>query len=89
MTTFMVGYDLGKPGRDYEGLSDYLKSFGTYWHNLDSTWLIVTSETAISIRDAALAYLDSSDKLLVAKVSAPGAWHGFGESGAAWLKKHL
>lgn len=89
MTTYLVGYDLGKPGRDYEGLSEYLKSFGTYWHNLDSTWLIVTTATAVEIRDAAGAYLDSSDKLLVAQVTAPGAWRGFGESGSDWLMKYL
>ncbi len=89
MTTYLVGYDLGKPGRDYEGLAEYLKAFGTYWHNLDSTWLIVSSESAESIRNGAGAFLDSSDKLLVAKVSAPGAWRGFRESGSQWLMDNL
>lgn len=89
MTTYMVGYDLGKPGRDYEGLSDYLKSLGGYWHNLDSTWLITTSKTAAEVRDGAKPYLDSSDKLLVARVSAPGAWKGFADSSSEWLKDNL
>lgn len=89
MTTFMVGYDLGKPGRDYDGLIEYLNSFGTHWHHLDSTWLIVTDKTAAQVRDGASAFLDSSDKLFVAQVSAPGAWRGFTDSGTAWLKQHL
>jgi hypothetical protein len=29
MATYFVGYDLGMPGRDYEGLINYLKTFGT------------------------------------------------------------
>jgi hypothetical protein len=89
MTTYLVGYDLGNPGRDYDGLSKYLKSFGAWWHNLDSTWLIVTDASAVEVRDGAGEYLDSSDKLLVARVTAPGAWRGIGESGSEWLQKYL
>jgi hypothetical protein len=29
MATYFVGYDLGMPGRVYEGLINYLKTFGT------------------------------------------------------------
>ncbi|WP_127475035.1 SinR family protein [Microbacterium sulfonylureivorans] len=89
MTTYMVGYDLGKPGRDYDGLHEYLKSFRTYWHNLDSTWLVVTSESAEQLRNGAGRFLDNSDKLLVCQVTTPGAWRGFGESGSEWLMKYL
>lgn len=85
----MVGYDLGKPGRDYDGLIKYLKSFSWWWHHLDSTWLIVTDQTAAQVRDGAGAFLDSSDRLLVAKVSSPGAWRGIPESGSDWLHKNL
>jgi len=89
VTTYMVGYDLGKPGRDYDGLAEYLKSFGSYWHNLDSTWIIVSGDTAASIRDGASDFLDSSDKLLVAQISAPGAWRGFKDSSSQWLMDNL
>lgn len=89
MTTYMVSYDLGKPGRDYDGLTKYLEGFGTYWHNLESTWLIVTDKTAGEVRDGASSFLDSSDKLLVAQVRTPGAWRGFGKSGSDWLMKYL
>ena len=89
VTTFMVGYDLGKPGRDYDGLIKYLKGFNTWWHHLDSTWLIVTDHSAKLVRDGAAAFLDSSDRLLVAQVSSPGAWRGITDSGGEWLHNHL
>lgn len=90
MTTFMIGYDLNKSGKDYDGLIAEIKSIsGTWWHHLDSTWLVVTDLTAVQVRDRLAPHLDSDDELLVAKVCAPAAWKGFNESGSDWLHKYL
>jgi hypothetical protein len=89
MTTFMVGYDLGKPAANYSGLIEHLKSYGTYWHNLDSTWFIVTSNTAAEVRDGAAKFLDSSDKLVVVTVGRPGAWQGITADASDWLLAQL
>ena len=43
MATYFVGYDLGLPGRDDEGLINNLKSVGTVWHQLDSPWFVVAN----------------------------------------------
>ena len=38
----LVTYDLNRPGQDYPGLYDALKSSEWWWHHLDSTWIIKT-----------------------------------------------
>jgi len=90
MATLMIGYDLNKTGKDYSGLIQQIKeTFDTWWHHLDSTWLVVTDLTPVQVRDLLASHIDSDDEILVAVVSAPAAWRGFNESGSSWLKDNL
>jgi hypothetical protein len=89
MAVHMVGYDLNKPGQDYSDLIDAIKAYKTWWHHLDSTWIIETNQTAVQVRDNLQRYLDKNDELLVATVGAPAAWYGFNKEGADWLLAHL
>ena len=72
----MVGYDLTSK-EDYTPLIDRLKKFGTFWHHLDSTWLLRTDMTHTAVRDELLKYMYGDDRLLVAVITAPAAWSGF------------
>jgi hypothetical protein len=86
--TYMIGYDLNGPAKDYEDLWEAIKQLDAWWHHLDSTWLVKTSESAVAIRDKLKGYLDTDDELLVVNVSgAERAWCGFDESGSKWLKE--
>ena len=89
MTTFLVTYDLRKPGRNYEPLYAKLKTYSTWCHPLESTWLIVTDDNAKTIRDSLASEMDNNDKLLVIKTANVGAWKGLSEEITNWLKKHL
>lgn len=89
MTSYLVSYDLSAPGRNYDELIAHLKSYGTYSHALESTWVIVTDKSSNEVRDAATKYLDANDKLLVLKLSGAGSWRGLRASTTEWLKKHL
>ncbi len=89
MRTLLVGYDLDQPGQDYADLIDHLKTYGTWWHHLDSTWIVRTEQSAAEVRDACAMYLDANDKLLVVELKGAGAWTGFNDKGSAWLKKNL
>jgi len=91
MTTYIVGYDLThKDGHDYTNLINALKkSFSNWWHNLDSTWVIVTSLSAVQVRDTLRPHMHRDDKLLVVQSAGIGAWSGFAESGSTWLKDNL
>jgi hypothetical protein len=88
LPTYLIGYDLNKPGQAYPELIDHLKGYGAWWHNLDSTWLVTTSLTTVALRDDLSDFLDSSDKLLVIRVSGcSAAWTGFSTSASDWMKK--
>ena len=89
MPTYVVSYDLQAPGKDYAALIDYLKSLDNWWHHLGSTWVIVTSLTAVQLRDGIGRHVDQNDKVLVVQSASIGAWRGFSDRGSKWLKEHL
>ncbi|MDO3334182.1 hypothetical protein [Mycobacteroides abscessus] len=90
MNMIMVSYDLNTPGQDYSDLNAKLKSYGTYWHHLDSFWLIGTNQTCVEVCDIVKSYLDKNDELLVMDVTGDAAaWVGFSASASKWLKENL
>ena len=94
MSTYLIMYDLNKEGAAYseanKKLTDRIKAkFPTWWHHLDSTWIVVTDLDHVQIRDDLRNYIDSDDELLVIKSSGTGAWSGFNDRGSSWLKEHL
>ncbi|BAU47359.1 SinR [Sulfurifustis variabilis] len=89
MATFVISYDLNKPGQDYSSLFEAIKNLGNWWHCLDSTWVVVSNLNASQIRDALKARMDASDALLVVQSANIGAWHGFKDNCASWLKNNL
>ena len=89
MKTYAVSYDLRQPGRDYEALYVALKSYGTYWHVLESVWILRTSRSAAQIRDHLTSQMDGNDQLIVAGLDGEAAWYGFTVDGGNWLKQQL
>jgi hypothetical protein len=90
MNRILISYDLNTPGQDYPNLIERLKSYGTWWHHLDSLWIIKTSESASMVHDVIRTYLDTNDELLVVNITGdPAAWSGFSDDGSKWLKDNL
>lgn len=91
MPTLMLAYDLKAPGQDYTSLTTYLDTFGTYWHNLDSFWLLKTTLSAKELGDEVRKRVDSNNRVLVIDVSGRArAWRGsFSDSAEAWLRKNF
>jgi hypothetical protein len=94
MATYIIGYDINKEGAAYQAankaLIEAIKArFTTWWHHLDSTWIVATEWSASQIRDALKPYLDKDDELLVLKYGGEAAWAGFNEKGKGWLKSNL
>jgi hypothetical protein len=85
----MVGYDLNKPGQDYQKLYDKLRSYPNCWHHLDSTWLIKTNESAEKIRNDLGQLIDKNDELLVAALNGEAAWQGFNSEASKWLLDNI
>lgn len=90
MKTYMVGYDLNKPGKNYEPLWKALReNFSNWWHHLDSTWVIKTNQSAMDILNTLRAHIDSNDELLVVRLQGEWASVGFNEEGTNWLKNNM
>lgn len=90
MKSFLIGYDLNKPGQNYDNLFAAIKALtSTWWHCLDSTWIIKSNSTAALIRDALIPHIDKNDRLLVVQLSGEGAWVGFDDQCSSWLKEQL
>lgn len=89
MATIMIGYDLNRPKQNYVALYEAIKSLANWWwHNLDSTWLIVTNRTPAQVRDTLAQHLDADDELLVIDVTGRArAWRGFKGTASTWLNE--
>jgi len=90
MRTYMIGYDLYRPGQNYDDLFEAIKSVANgWWHCLDSTWIVKSSLTPVQIRERLKPHLDSNDELLVALIGSPAAWTGFDKNCSDWLSNNL
>ena len=91
MASFVVSYDLKKPGRNYDDLYDAIKEISGNWaHVMDSTWVVTSDkENSSSIRDKLNKAMDSNDVLFVAKLTGETAWAGLSEKLSGWLKENL
>lgn len=85
----MIGYDLNSPGKNYSDLIDAIKAIGSWWHCLDSTWLVKTDLSCVQIRDRLRPYIDANDELLVATLTGVAAWTGFDKNCSDWLTSNL
>jgi hypothetical protein len=68
MAVYSVNYDLNRPGQDYSGLLDELRSSPGYLHLLKSGWLVGTHETPNQLWDRLGRHLDKGDRLLIIQV---------------------
>lgn len=76
----MVGYDLNKPGQNYQKVHEAIKVLGSdWWHYLGSTWLVVTTLTPSQAWDRIASAFDKSDNCLILDVS--------GDDYSGWLSK--
>ncbi|MBW8762948.1 MAG: hypothetical protein JF592_10230 [Microbacterium sp.] len=87
MATHLIGYDLNKE-KSYDDLIEAIKGLGSWWHHLDSTWIVRSTLTAKEVRDHLRPHLDADDELLVVDVTGRArAWRGFNKRGSDWLHK--
>lgn len=89
MSVQFVTYDLRRPGQDYAGLFDSIKALGSWWHCLESVWLVKTHLTSGQVRDALHTHIHSTDSLTVAELSGNWATLGLEEDCVAWLRNNL
>lgn len=77
MSKFLVTYDLvgtSETSADYERLIDRIKEYSNWGKVQKSVWLIQTSDSATTVRDELLGYMDDDDRLFVIGVTGTAAW---------------
>lgn len=87
MRTYLVTYDLMRPGKDYPALFAGIKSAasGGWAHPLDSFWLVNTVLSGEQLRNHLLRFIDKNDKLFVADVGRDWASFGLAPVVVDWL----
>lgn len=89
MKTYSITYDLGNPGRNYEGVVDEIKAIANgYCRPTQSHWFINTNHSAGAIRDKIATKLDTSDKLMVNEVGDDWGTWGLRKETNEWLRAH-
>ena len=64
----LITYDLNKPGQDYTSLYSAIKEADTWWHYLDSTWVISTDLSIDEWCENLLEHMDENDHLFVVEI---------------------
>ncbi len=73
---------------DYESLYEAIKAYGTWAHISESTWAVVTEETAKEVREYIGDYMTKGSTVFVVKSGVESAWRNVICSNE-WLKKNL
>lgn len=66
---YSINYDLNRPGQNYSELHDAIKGCGSWWHYLDSNWLVDTSLNAKEIWEKLSSHADKNDNVLIVGIS--------------------
>jgi hypothetical protein len=73
---YAINYDLRQPGRDYYGLFEAIKNCGTWWHYLESIWLVDTHLMADDLWNHLKRHVHPQDSVLI---------HAVGRDHQGWL----
>jgi hypothetical protein len=88
MAIYAASFHLHQLRPKYEQLWTALEKAGAV-EILESLWLLETSQTASSLRDALRKYIEKNDSVLVLEITARAAWawYNIDTAGGEWLKK--
>lgn len=67
MAVYMISYDLHSPTKNREKVEDAIKSMGSWCKYVSTTFLVSTNLGPLAVQDAATKYLDSNDRMVIAK----------------------
>lgn len=88
MAVYVVSYDLNKAGQNYKDLYAELEDSPGWCREVDSTWLISTSETAEQLWARLKPHFDANDRCMIVTATRPySGW--MRDSAWEWMKNHL
>lgn len=86
MNKYLITYDLkNKSIKNYESLYIAIKTIGTWWHYLDSTWILKTNLTSKQIYEKLASNLLTNDHILIVKIESNDKWGWLPADAWTWL----
>ncbi len=87
--TFLITYDLKRPGQNYSDLYDAIKSEGDWQHPLESTWVVKTDNLVLAntIYEHLRPCIDENDSLFIVEITAQDRQGWLAKSFWEWLKR--
>lgn len=64
----LISYDLRNPEKDYSSFYNEIKNAGTWWHHLESTWLIRTNDDVEMLYSKLAKHIFKNDGLLIIEI---------------------
>jgi hypothetical protein len=89
MPVQLISYDLSQPGQDYSELHEAIQALGSWWHCLESVWIVTTAQSSSAVLDALLQHLDQNDKLVVLELQGDWASYNLSKQCVDWLNSNL
>jgi hypothetical protein len=90
MNVYLVMYDLKQPGRDYALLYETLKTAASWWHYLESTWLLASPLTMEQWQQQIRGTLDQNDLFMIIRLDRGVAYTGWLPQKAwEWMQQNL
>lgn len=80
----LITYDLKRPVQNYAALHEEIKKSGTWWHHLESTWIIQTNETPQQCFARLARHIDQNDSMLIIEVKK-NYWGWLPQKAWEWL----
>lgn len=87
MPCYIISYDIDAKS-DYATLHAAIKSYKTWAKITESTWAVVSSQSAVDIRNHLFGLLKEGDRLFVVKSGVEAAWQNT-ICKSEWLKSYL
>ena len=84
---YIISYELIIP-RNVEPLHNAIRAYGIWAKITDTTWAIVTSQSAFDVRNYLQSFLNNNDRIFVVKSGIEAAWAN-AICTNEWLKKNL
>ena len=73
METYIISYDMAWGG-DYKALHEAIQDYGAWAHITESTWAVVTEDSAQMIANHLSGHLPNGSRLFVVRSGDEAAW---------------
>ena len=85
---YLISYDLKTPNANYDALYDRLKSASSWWHYLDSTWLIYTTESLDTWRQKVQDAIGTDDLFIIIDITKQQRNGWLPKKAWEWIRTH-